>query len=112
MHHLLFFFNDTATTEIYTLSLHDALPISDGRRRLYPVARPDVRLAGHPPAHRSVDSDPPAALLHRHRCLAPVLRPRGAAGNRRYADRAVSRALPLPGLHGDAWNLRCARPDC
>src|SRR2546429_8079224 len=25
---LLFFFNDTATTEIYTLSLHDALPIS------------------------------------------------------------------------------------
>ena len=25
--HLCFFFNDTATTEIYTLSLHDALPI-------------------------------------------------------------------------------------
>src|SRR5258706_1880249 len=33
---LFFFFNDTATTEIYTLSLHDALPISlsdiDGER--------------------------------------------------------------------------------
>src|SRR5574342_779551 len=28
----LFFFNDTATTEIYTLSLHDALPICDGQR--------------------------------------------------------------------------------
>src|SRR3712207_7024304 len=28
---IIFFFNDTATTEIYTLSLHDALPISDGR---------------------------------------------------------------------------------
>src|SRR3954465_16094732 len=26
---LFFFFNDTAPTEIYTLSLHDALPISD-----------------------------------------------------------------------------------
>ena len=25
---MVFFFNDTATTEIYTLSLHDALPIS------------------------------------------------------------------------------------
>src|SRR3712207_9360497 len=25
--YLIFFFNDTATTEIYTLSLHDALPI-------------------------------------------------------------------------------------
>src|SRR5258708_15022590 len=29
-HFFLFFFNDTATTEIYTLSLHDALPISEG----------------------------------------------------------------------------------
>src|SRR2546429_9840250 len=28
MNSLFFFFNDTATTEIYTLSLHDALPIS------------------------------------------------------------------------------------
>src|SRR3712207_9244971 len=28
-----FFFNDTATTEIYTLSLHDALPISLERTR-------------------------------------------------------------------------------
>src|SRR3712207_8577688 len=27
-HIIFFFFNDTATTEIYTLSLHDALPIS------------------------------------------------------------------------------------
>src|SRR5215475_15987055 len=48
-----FFFNDTATTEIYTLSLHDALPISPGRRspglRCWPACshhtatRPDVR---------------------------------------------------------------------
>src|SRR5688572_33246796 len=29
----LFFFNDPATTEIYTLSLHDALPISPSRFR-------------------------------------------------------------------------------
>src|SRR2546430_5816808 len=37
---LFFFFNDTATTEIYTLSLHDALPI-------FVVRRPDkARLAG------------------------------------------------------------------
>src|SRR2546425_844911 len=33
-----FFFNDTATTEIYTLSLHDALPISTTDSR-YSVAR-------------------------------------------------------------------------
>src|SRR3712207_8485978 len=31
MTYLFFFFNDTATTEIYTLSLHDALPIWQGR---------------------------------------------------------------------------------
>src|SRR3712207_7271561 len=29
-----FFFNDTATTEIYTLSLHDALPIFTGTKNL------------------------------------------------------------------------------
>src|SRR3989449_8457580 len=32
LHFFFFFFNDTATTEIYTLSLHDALPISPPRR--------------------------------------------------------------------------------
>src|SRR2546429_2588297 len=31
--YFFFFFNDTATTEIYTLSLHDALPISSSRIR-------------------------------------------------------------------------------
>src|SRR2546428_13029482 len=37
-----FFFNDTATTEIYTLSLHDALPICERRvqeRDLGPIAQ-------------------------------------------------------------------------
>src|SRR3712207_8931362 len=32
---MCFFFNDTATTEIYTLSLHDALPILGEMRRLF-----------------------------------------------------------------------------
>src|SRR5438045_7492609 len=41
----LFFFNDTATTEIYTLSLHDALPISRCHRdgRLHGGAGPGKR---------------------------------------------------------------------
>src|SRR5258708_14799685 len=34
-----FFFNDTATTEIYTLSLHDALPICSRKRKLQLLAR-------------------------------------------------------------------------
>ena len=39
---VFFFFNDTATTEIYTLSLHDALPIcalSGGERQRISIAR-------------------------------------------------------------------------
>src|SRR5258708_39936435 len=34
---IFFFFNDTATTEIYTLSLHDALPICAGRDQVLVV---------------------------------------------------------------------------
>src|SRR2546428_10119138 len=60
--HLFFFFNDTATTEIYTLSLHDALPIlkrSSGRpnksdcccRRWSTLSR----RCPMPPARQSVD---------------------------------------------------------
>src|SRR6266853_6435836 len=36
------FFNDTATTEIYTLSLHDALPISPGRGNSQTILRSGV----------------------------------------------------------------------
>src|SRR5256885_13129881 len=35
---MLFFFNDTATTEIYTLSLHDALPICEKMKSSAPAA--------------------------------------------------------------------------
>src|SRR5471030_2446211 len=41
---VVFFFNDTATTEIYTLSLHDALPISGCRCRSWPRC-PSTRLS-------------------------------------------------------------------
>src|SRR2546430_10272049 len=52
-----FFFNDTATTEIYTLSLHDALPISDG------VAFEQGACLGIPgiTAHRAVHAAGPVA---------------------------------------------------
>src|SRR3712207_9201152 len=42
-----FFFNDTATTEIYTLSLHDALPIS---------AVVGVGVSGHDGVHVGADA--------------------------------------------------------
>src|SRR3712207_7136350 len=40
----VFFFNDTATTEIYTLSLHDALPIF--RRGIFNGHRQPTRMGG------------------------------------------------------------------
>src|SRR2546430_7459733 len=46
---IFFFFNDTATTEIYTLPLHDALPILDGGEPLGDELRPaldQARLCG------------------------------------------------------------------
>src|SRR6202171_6108018 len=44
----VFFLNDTATTEIYTLSLHDALPISPPRRTGDdPAARSDYQRPAH-----------------------------------------------------------------
>src|SRR3712207_6961461 len=48
MHYVLnfFFFNDTATTEIYTLSLHDALPICAHRRLRNGGARVARRFGG------------------------------------------------------------------
>src|SRR6266536_6510871 len=85
-----FFFNDTATTEIYTLSLHDALPI---------------RL-NHPSAscfRCRAREDPPARL-----CPPPRLRPEGtrtrAAALRRRAGAAceTSRGSRRPGAFG-AW---------
>src|SRR5256885_1609545 len=48
-----FFFNDTATTEIYTLSLHDALPISRSRRTARP-RRPRRRPRGRRSAVRTL----------------------------------------------------------
>src|SRR3712207_7289784 len=67
----LFFFNDTATTEIYTLSLHDALPICERHglgdapvvvcvSRLVPRKGQDVLVAGWP---RVLARHPDARLL-------------------------------------------------
>src|SRR5260370_21080685 len=52
---MFFFFNDTATTEIYTLSLHDALPIWKAMRRSAADASPGVQVAPSPPDQSSAD---------------------------------------------------------
>src|SRR5258707_10571954 len=60
---LFFFFNDTATTEIYTLSLHDALPISFSannymlRYRVAQALGPIVKYKSGPKAGQLVAPD-------------------------------------------------------
>src|SRR5689334_24145664 len=56
----LFFFNDTATTEIYTLSLHDALPISSVSSRVNCLRSPST-----PVVSRTISSRAPAGIASR-----------------------------------------------
>src|SRR5438876_11172632 len=51
-----FFFNDTATTEIYTLSLHDALPICFMLAYCQPTIR-DLPMAARPDSGRTSRSE-------------------------------------------------------
>src|SRR5215211_8221501 len=68
-----FFFNDTATTEIYTLSLHDALPISD--RRTQCLRARWTLLRHHPPPERHPRIRRSDRGRHgRDRCPAPLPR--------------------------------------
>src|SRR3712207_7311436 len=68
-----FFFNDTATTEIYTLSLHDALPISassttaPGTARGGGAQRPCAAAGPSPPPDCVASPQPFSTILRR--CL-------------------------------------------
>src|SRR5260370_13247752 len=71
----VFFFNDTATTEIYTLSLHDALPICRraasrcvrcARRRSAPPRSPDNPAAARSGWHAGVRSEEHTSELQSH----------------------------------------------
>src|SRR2546425_13148178 len=64
LYSFFFFFNDTATTEIYTLSLHDALPISSMSLGVTP---PSCIAWRHGPSVRSMRSATSASSLARVR---------------------------------------------
>src|SRR3712207_8109581 len=105
MYHVLFFiffFNDTATTEIYTLSLHDALPICPGagagapadRRGPRPVAGRARRRLGAAGGERLCCDRrrQPTRAGHRQRAgLRRPARPGGEGADRRGADRKSTR---------------------
>src|SRR5256885_11682506 len=99
-----FFFNDTATTEIYTLSLHDALPISRPR-----CARRDRR--GRRPAHRCLAGGGSGAgtRQRRVRCPAPWRRRPLPSGARTAAAPAVSGPAAHAGPSPAGGPRRCPR---
>src|SRR2546422_11750938 len=62
-----FFFNDTATTEIYTLSLHDALPIchrSGDRRSAHGAAQRPRQRVPEPPSRSEEHTSELQSRLH------------------------------------------------
>src|SRR6266576_871746 len=101
-----FFFNDTATTEIYTLSLHDALPISFEPPPEVASALVTLRLPGEcaklslNDASRFLDfvklcfSQKRKTLINNLRSLAKPDRVREASASLNL--RPVARAAPLP----------------
>src|ERR1039457_4981918 len=95
---LFFFFNDTATTEIYTLSLHDALPIYSHSARPLQSVRQDVHVPAaflptlYPLQRRRSQSSAAAPL-----CGRLQLGGRGARYQRSPAfDRSVHAAPMVP----------------
>src|SRR5438552_9862786 len=83
---LLFFFNDTTTTQIYTLSLHDALPIS-ARRRCRRGPFVETRRGSFP-------SQAPAAPLRRPARARPL--PRRASAPARSRSEEHTSELQSP----------------
>src|SRR2546429_4474802 len=97
-----FFFNDTATTEIYTLSLHDALPIS----RRY-GSRPASRRAGRgtlAPARQDRDCERATCLrlVPRVAARAAVAVAPGGGGG---APAPAVGPPPHPGARPFGWPL-------
>src|SRR3712207_2740358 len=76
----IFFFNDTATTEIYTLSLHDALPIFSSDRRQTPRRNIAIYSRAPRPTRPTLPRRMhPSAGLH----LGSVRRPNGKGPRRK-----------------------------
>src|SRR5258707_13079344 len=104
----LFFFNDTATTEIYTLSLHDALPIYQAGRALGYV-QPDRRLPAAAAAVRAAVAVDGWAVHRGCPALAGAVRP-GARGAVGHGGRAADLCHLVVGAAAVADVWRAAAP--
>src|SRR6266699_4375904 len=99
-----FFFNDTATTEIYTLSLHDALPISSTHSAAWVTACASPARPARPP--RDPDTWNEIAIRHLVRC-AGTPQPPGRTPQRSPARLRHSAGLRASGTTRPQAPLRC-----
>src|SRR6266704_2181018 len=91
---LYFFFNDTATTEIYTLSLHDALPIST------PGSKPLPQPESTPPRCATISGCRSCALPTCGSARAQKCSPPTAAGGNSTMTPSGQQS-PLPSARSD-----------
>src|SRR2546427_3811980 len=97
---ILFFFNDTATTEIYTLSLHDALPIC--RPRVRAPTRGARRYRGGALRLRAGRG----RIRARRRSLREPRRRPGVPGRRAVLPRLLARAGRRGARDARVWVIR------
>src|SRR3989454_12783526 len=104
--YLFFFFNDTATTEIYTLSLHDALPISPTPRPSWRSSPADDATPRDGSSRDVVPRDAPRLFLRRRPvALAHV---RDGAADRAVPDPGPAAHVAVRAHRGAAWASRLA----
>src|ERR1017187_2170754 len=100
------FFNDTATTEIYTLSLHDALPISSSDN--FTGRRPPGSHICQPDGHKDRKS---TRLNSSHRCISyAVFCLKKTVRIRRFLEPSGTSQAPCPFLPMKQMNAGQSRP--
>src|SRR2546422_2200263 len=105
LHSVIFFFNDTATTEIYTLSLHDALPISG-----CPIRKRAPRRAGRAGRRRCPRSEEHTSELQSrlHLVCRLLLEKKKKNSNRRCGSRRIMVPLNYYPPAKNRGHNRCA----
>src|ERR1035437_3121118 len=97
-----FFFNDTATTEIYTLSLHDALPISGGTDH---PRNSDPQFQNRPAGHQRSEEHT-SELQSRQYLVCRLLLEKNKSAEQSSSAAASSSAPPMTSARkSSGWNM-------
>src|SRR5258707_11804545 len=102
-----FFFNDTATTEIYTLSLHDALPICPPRGRVGQSRRDLQARSGTARSSGRRSEEHTSELQSRQYLVCRLLlEKKKKKRKRRFIITTHQEMKPLFNIHMSVWNMK------